>query len=176
MAVFRERGYDNATVDEITRRVGIAKGTFYNFFASKSESLLAWATEKMRSLDYREALDPSRTAEENLYTFTRLLVKAVWEEQLLFESFLKEILKVQGDPHYHRQFDLLRIYDEILAHSIDYGVIAGSMSEVKIEVLNSALFMGMIGALGTVDTAEGLEQHLNRIIKVCVYGLLGGEE
>lgn len=176
VAVFREKGYDEATIDEITRRVGIAKGTFYNFYISKSEILLIWAAEKIRSLDYREALDPGKTTEENLYSFTKLLVKAVQEEQLLFKSFLKEILKVQGDPYYHRQFDLLPIYGEILAHSSDYGIIAVSMPEVKIEVINNALFMGMINALGTADSVDGLEKHLNRIVKVCVYGLLGEKE
>ncbi len=174
--VFREKGYEEATIDEITRRVGIAKGTFYNFYISKSEILLNWAAAKIQSLDYGEALDSGKTAEENLYSFTKLLVKALWDEQLLFKSFLKEILKVQGDPYYESQFDMLRIYGEILANSNDYGIIAGSMLEVKIEVLSSALFMGMINALGAVDTAEGLEKRLNYIVKVCVYGLSGGKE
>lgn len=175
VAVFREKGYDEATIDEITRLVGIAKGTFYNFYASKSEILMSWAIQKFQSFDFSKAYNTGKTVEENLYAFTKMLSVAIQQERSLFKSFLKEILQAQGSPQYGQQFNLLTVYDEILAHSSDYGIISKSMPDVKVEVLNNALFMGMIKALSTADTAERLEEHLNRIVWVCVYGLWGGE-
>ena len=35
--IFGEKGYHEATVDDITRRAGVAKGTFYLYFAEKKE-------------------------------------------------------------------------------------------------------------------------------------------
>ena len=35
--IFSEEGYHEATIDEITRRAGIAKGTFYLYFTEKKE-------------------------------------------------------------------------------------------------------------------------------------------
>ncbi len=35
VALFREQGYQATTVDQITRRAGLAKGTFFNYFATK---------------------------------------------------------------------------------------------------------------------------------------------
>ncbi len=35
--IFGEKGYHEATVDDITRRAGVAKGTFYLYFSEKKE-------------------------------------------------------------------------------------------------------------------------------------------
>jgi AcrR family transcriptional regulator len=37
--LFREQGYDSTTVDQITRRAGLAKGTFFNYFPTKDAIL-----------------------------------------------------------------------------------------------------------------------------------------
>jgi len=37
---FKEKGYDNVTVEEITQLCGIAKGTFFNYFPKKEHLLL----------------------------------------------------------------------------------------------------------------------------------------
>ncbi|MBR5420953.1 MAG: TetR/AcrR family transcriptional regulator [Lachnospiraceae bacterium] len=37
--MFRTRGYDNTSVDEIIEEAGIAKGTYYYYFASKEDML-----------------------------------------------------------------------------------------------------------------------------------------
>lgn len=39
--LFRERGYDQVSVDEIVRKAGMAKGTFYIYFHAKSDIILA---------------------------------------------------------------------------------------------------------------------------------------
>jgi len=38
--LFKEKGYDNVTVEEITQLCGIAKGTFFNYFPRKEHLLL----------------------------------------------------------------------------------------------------------------------------------------
>lgn len=57
LACFSEKGYEKATVDEITRRAGLAKGTFFNYFQTKSDVLLSvgeiqeeWMLEQIQSI------------------------------------------------------------------------------------------------------------------------------
>jgi AcrR family transcriptional regulator len=49
IAVFSERGYQGATIDEIARRAGIAKGTTYLYYADKADLFYAvfemWAND-----------------------------------------------------------------------------------------------------------------------------------
>jgi AcrR family transcriptional regulator len=49
--LFKEKGFENTTVDEITKEAGIAKGTFFNYFPTK-ESLLLYFGEKKEELIY----------------------------------------------------------------------------------------------------------------------------
>ncbi len=39
LALFREQGYEATTVSQITRRAGLAKGTFFNYFPTKDAVL-----------------------------------------------------------------------------------------------------------------------------------------
>jgi AcrR family transcriptional regulator len=49
--LFKEKGYENTTVDEITKEAGIAKGTFFNYFPTK-EALLMYFGEQKDELIY----------------------------------------------------------------------------------------------------------------------------
>lgn len=66
--LFREKGFETATVDEIAARADVAKGTFFNYFPRK-EAVLHTLTE--RQLDALEALveqlrDDPRPATEKI--------------------------------------------------------------------------------------------------------------
>lgn len=39
LALFRQQGYEQTTVDQITRQAGLAKGTFFNYFSTKDAIL-----------------------------------------------------------------------------------------------------------------------------------------
>jgi AcrR family transcriptional regulator len=45
IAEFSEKGYANANIDRISKTAGFAKGTIYNYFASKHELMLALISE-----------------------------------------------------------------------------------------------------------------------------------
>jgi len=45
LELFRERGYESTSVERITRQAGVAKGTFFNYFASKDHVLAQWYGE-----------------------------------------------------------------------------------------------------------------------------------
>ena len=52
--LFKEKGFENTTVDEITKEAGIAKGTFFNYFPTK-EALLLYFGEQKDELIYNLA-------------------------------------------------------------------------------------------------------------------------
>jgi AcrR family transcriptional regulator len=172
VAIFRQKGYENATIDEITKTVGIAKGTFYNFFSSKSEILISWAAQKFQKVNIHEAFNINKTLEKNLYKFIEILVEAIENEEQLFQCFLKEILKVHGDKNYNKKFDFVNIYRLIIKNSSDSDKVSGSLLDIKIDVLNNSLFMGIINWFDAGNSVEGLNQYLTNIVRMCLYGLL----
>ncbi len=70
MLLFRERGYDNVSVDEIVKAAGTAKGTFYVHFDSKMAVIAQMFQEYDDYYDAIEAqLDPSQPVMERLEIF-----------------------------------------------------------------------------------------------------------
>lgn len=48
LALFKEKGYESVTVEDITQRAGTAKGSFYTYFRTKSDILI----EEFRTIDH----------------------------------------------------------------------------------------------------------------------------
>jgi AcrR family transcriptional regulator len=49
IALFREKGFEQTTVDEITEKADVGRGTFFNYFPRK-ESVLAYLSEERVAL------------------------------------------------------------------------------------------------------------------------------
>jgi AcrR family transcriptional regulator len=47
LSLFRDQGYEETTVDQITQRAGLAKGTFFNYFPTKDAVLRYLATREI---------------------------------------------------------------------------------------------------------------------------------
>jgi AcrR family transcriptional regulator len=48
-AIFLARGYAGTTIDEITRVAGVSRGSFYTYFPSKRDALLALGADSIRA-------------------------------------------------------------------------------------------------------------------------------
>jgi len=75
---FRERGYDNATLEDIGARVGILKGSIYNYVGSKEELLLAVVEQPARQLLAeleRLRADAEQSVAVRLREFVRMQVR-----------------------------------------------------------------------------------------------------
>jgi AcrR family transcriptional regulator len=72
IALFKEKGFDEVTIEEITLRAGTAKGTFYTHFSTKSDIIV----EEFWTIDayyrkYSRNLKNYKTSREKLSAFTR---------------------------------------------------------------------------------------------------------
>lgn len=50
LALFRERGYDSTTVDDLASAAGIGRRTFFRYFASKEDLMFPYQTTRERDL------------------------------------------------------------------------------------------------------------------------------
>lgn len=78
LRLFREKGYDGVTVDDITQAAGTAKGTFYTYFRTKSDIII----EEFRTIDdfyrhYQRNLSRYDTAEKKILAFVRAQMRYV---------------------------------------------------------------------------------------------------
>jgi AcrR family transcriptional regulator len=82
--LFIRHGYRKASVDEIARRAGVAKGTVYLYFKNKTDLLVyAIALEKKKHLVVmKEVLDAEMPARERLRAYLRKAVALITEMPL----------------------------------------------------------------------------------------------
>ncbi|MFW5737665.1 MAG: TetR/AcrR family transcriptional regulator [Spirochaetota bacterium] len=82
LRLFNERGYDEITVEEITRAAGVAKGTFYSYFAVKSDIIVEefWKIDRYYAEYASRNLRRYAGAEEKLRAFTRAQMRYVRDE------------------------------------------------------------------------------------------------
>lgn len=61
LRLFREKGYEQTTVAEITEAAGVAKGTFFNYFPTKEDVLLALGEQTLGKLQLAETAQVFRS-------------------------------------------------------------------------------------------------------------------
>lgn len=95
LALFRERGFDRTSVDEIVAAAGVAKGTFFNFFPRKNAALrsLYEDLDAFMSLCLQR-LDPRRP-KESLTQLFRTVERRLRDEGDLARVLFRELLTDQ---------------------------------------------------------------------------------
>lgn len=82
LALFQEHGFDAVTVEEITRTAGVAKGSFYTYFSTKSDIIVEefWNIDGYYRAYAERNLRRHTTAREKLLAFTRAQMRYVRDE------------------------------------------------------------------------------------------------
>ena len=79
LKLFHDRGFDATTVEDITDKAGVAKGTFYTYFATKSDIIVEWFWTIDRYYNKYSSANLKRydTARDKLLAFTRAQMRYV---------------------------------------------------------------------------------------------------
>jgi AcrR family transcriptional regulator len=92
--VFAEKGFHRATIKDIARVAGIADGTIYTYFPSKTAMLLAILHRLNESMEREQQLMPER--EQDLRSFftayLRQRMALLWPNAEVFQAVLPEML------------------------------------------------------------------------------------
>lgn len=92
--VFAEKGFHRATIKDIARAAGIADGTIYTYFKSKTEVLLG-ILDRLNETNEREfhfAEVYSQDLRSFFTAYVRHRLTLVWENTEVFQAILPELL------------------------------------------------------------------------------------
>jgi len=98
--LFRAKGFEATTLDEITEKADVAKGTFFNYFSGKEAVLGYLSARRLRDLEENagEILSSARDARAKLLEVYALAASAYAEDRLLSRYVLTEVMKRLFDP------------------------------------------------------------------------------
>jgi AcrR family transcriptional regulator len=144
--VFNERGYDGASMEDLSRRLGIAKSAIYHHVSGKEE-LLRLALD--RALDgWSEAAERARQLDAPAIERLEMLVRgtiAVLETQLPYVTLL---LRVRGNTDVERAaLARRRSFDALVASLVAEAERDGDVRADVDPNLTARLLSGMINSV-----------------------------
>jgi AcrR family transcriptional regulator len=144
--VFNERGYDGASMEDLSRRLGIAKSGIYHHVSGKEE-LLRMALD--RALDgLWEAGERARAMEEPAVVRLETLVRdavAVLLERLPYVTLL---LRVRGNTEVERAaLARRRAFDALVASLVEEAEQDGDIRTDISPRLTARLLFGMVNSI-----------------------------
>jgi AcrR family transcriptional regulator len=144
--VFNERGYDGASMEDLSRRLGIAKSAIYHHVSGKEE-LLRMALD--RALDgWAEAAERARELDAPAIERLEMLVRgtvAVLETRLPYVTLL---LRVRGNTDVERAaLERRRSFDRLVASLVEQAERDGDVRADVDPKVTARLLSGMINSI-----------------------------
>uniref|UniRef100_A0A832MIZ9 TetR/AcrR family transcriptional regulator n=1 Tax=Eiseniibacteriota bacterium TaxID=2212470 RepID=A0A832MIZ9_UNCEI len=141
--LFRERGFEATTVDEIAERADVAKGTFFNHFPRK-ESILSYLSEtrlEVAEASAEELLASKRPAREKLIETYLGAAAAYAEDRELTRHVLIELLLLRFTP----TMEIGARWEQLLVSIFKQGQASGELradvsAEQAVDILTSVYY------------------------------------
>ena len=169
--LFHDKGTKSLSIAELTKRVGIAQGSFYNFWKDKDaliiELIVYRANQKLRNSEKKFS--------------TSLTDPTAFLTDMIYKSSIDLMIKIQSQPIYQDAFKLFEakgqneahkieiLYQDFLAKLIWYWEQHSAITRVDQKGLMSA-FIGsavLCSQYYQFDTA-----YFKEILRICISGIV----
>ena len=94
--LFAAKGFDNTTIEEITQKAKVAKGTFYTFFTKKEDILVHYLNDKIVQSHDRFMLNPDAPFLKQYQALISNYLKYIFRNKNFARILLKERIMSQG--------------------------------------------------------------------------------
>jgi AcrR family transcriptional regulator len=174
-ALFHSKGYDATTVEEITERADVAKGTFFNYFPSK-EALLGelrvWHIGQLR-----DALDVTQGAPPSPVARIKLLMQLVQEQSNHHARLARQTLArrlCQPPPPPRRTGEgLFGLFTELVKEAQSCGEIRADVDAELVSGLLRIFYFHHMVAHPCDDGGSPPRDQLDAVIDLWMEGLAG---
>ncbi len=138
--IFAEKGYDNASVEEITAIAGVAKGSLYYHFAKKEDIFDMLLEEGLKLLKNNIEIKTRNcsTALEKIKAIILVQIKVT----VKYEAFLNVVFsQIWGEENKNKKckkavFEYIKIIENVIKEGIE----SGEFYDGNVEALASGVF------------------------------------
>lgn len=143
--VFREKGYQRATIEDVAKEVGILKGSLYYYIKNKNELLfkigivpLKTTTEELKSIVQGDAA-PSEKLKKAIRERIRAFEKYHTEMTVFFQEKFEELPEEEREILRNGQREDERLWSQIIYEGIEKGEFRENLD---VKIITKAI-MGM---------------------------------
>ncbi|MEA3339813.1 MAG: TetR/AcrR family transcriptional regulator [Chloroflexota bacterium] len=174
LQLFRERGYDNTTIERITEAADVAKSTFFNYFATKNAILPALIEWRLKELE--DALLPERGAPASPVARIKRALCLVAEDPLSDPTLARRFFAAKRcHPDLRPVHALARLFSEQVRQAQAAGEIRADLDPVYLGGVIRALFFQQLMMWHHGYHPAPLPECLDGVVDLLLDGIAGPE-
>ena len=140
--LFLEQGYEQTSIADISRRAGVSRSSFFNYFSSKSDVLWAGLDEQLAEFERRLAADESTDAAAAVRAATLAVADGFAPDSLALGIVNAAAMGLE--PEYERDAALRRAR---VARAVSARLARGGADRMRAEVAGAAWGGAVIAAI-----------------------------
>ncbi len=169
--LFHDKGTKSLSIKELTRRVGIAQGSFYNFWKDKEslvmELICYRSVQKLRIIEqdfYLSLKHPIEFLTDIIYEYSMDLLVKIENKQIYNDAF-KIFYKKNDDDFNH----ITALYGEFLEKLIDYW----ESNQVIKEADKDGLLTAIIGSFILCLNADKFNRmYFKDVLRIYIHNIV----
>ncbi len=171
--VFLEKGISNATVRDIIRKTSLASGTFYNYFKSKEEVLIAALDESAIEIgqELRSQRKDAKNLEEFIYSQINPFFEFARDHSELFMIMSSNLNDVKA---FSVETPMMTLEIESLKEDIIIGINNGILPDVDPDYFCSVIQSVAEGIAFTFVKGKMSNEDINNAVKFCTNFIVNG--
>jgi TetR/AcrR family transcriptional regulator, fatty acid metabolism regulator protein len=176
LKIFAQKGFQDATISEISKAAGVADATVYEHFKSKEDLLFSIPERITRESTAvtSQVLSFVRTAEAKLRVIVQNYFET-YEKNPDYASLIMLHLKTNRNFLRTKAYEVVRIPARDLLRSIREGIASGEFTPDTDPFLVRATLLGAIEHLATrkhlLGTPAGLRQYVDPLLDMVLDGI-----
>jgi AcrR family transcriptional regulator len=146
ISLFREQGFEATTVDDITEKADVARGTFFNYFPRK-ESVLAYLSEERVALaeaNAAELLEDQAPAREKLLEMFAFAASAYVADRELSRYVFSEWMQRAFTPTEEAGARWQKLLLQVIEQGQAAGELRGDVPAFQMESLLSSVYISTL--------------------------------
>lgn len=178
VALFRQRGFEETRVEEITQAAGVAKGTFFNYFPTKEDVLLYIGERHMTRLGAAmnngagKQIAQERSAVAALKTVLATLADSLDEDKDLVRLAVDKAMKISHlAPAAGNRFSLQSLVVLLVRRAQRTGEIHPAVDPQLVAQMLEGLYYQQLVIWCQEDFSFDLGERLGQVVDVLLVGI-----
>lgn len=167
--LFREKGYENTSVEDITERADVSKSTLFKHFPNKESLLIGLAEDEVK--DLLTLMECSAYKEANLDGKIQVIMSRLIEDSIPYLRLTGQILFTTLINKNNIESPFKRLRDEVenlIAEGQEQGYYAKELAPVSIVIMLFGSYYGVLFKWfedgGEAGAAQEMEVCVNMIL------------
>ena len=176
--VFAQKGFSNATLDEIALEAEFSKGALYLYFSNKEDLLYSIFKEKSTAIFqfFENTLTGKSSFQEELHKLFDWMADLAFKEKDFFAVLIAQHFAGFSAFSEERVVESSKLHgklDEVIINRIDKAIETGELRDLQPEAIYGIMHGALENMLITHWKCETVEQ-LQNAVKVFIYMLFNG--